>query len=103
MDETQRNQLLLLLGLADLEENTTLVTYYYTRIYKEPCMTSTQTGHAWMKGILSGHPIRCVNAFRMSADLFMQLCGELQQKYGLMSSSKISVKKKLEYSCILLP
>ncbi|KAJ9543744.1 hypothetical protein OSB04_023451 [Centaurea solstitialis] len=64
-------------------------------MYKELCMTSTQTGYAWMKESLSGHPIRCVNAFRMSADLFMQLCEELQQKHGLMSSSKISVQEKV--------
>lgn len=88
-------QLLLLLGLANLEENVALFTYYYTRIYKEPCMTSTQTGHAWMKEILSGHPIRCVNAFRMSANLFAQLCEDLQQNYGLMSSRNISVQEKV--------
>ncbi|KAJ9561339.1 hypothetical protein OSB04_006499 [Centaurea solstitialis] len=81
--------------LANLEENTALVTYYYTRIYKELCMTLTQTGYAWMKEVLSGHPIRCVNAFRMSLDLFMQLCEDLQQKYGLTSSSKISVQEKV--------
>ncbi|KAJ9560157.1 hypothetical protein OSB04_005317 [Centaurea solstitialis] len=95
MDDNQRNQLLLLLDLANLEEDVALSTYYYTRIHKEPCMTSTQTGHAWMEEILNGHPIRCVNAFRMSASLFMQLCKELQQKYGLMPSRKISVQEKV--------
>ncbi|KAJ9565357.1 hypothetical protein OSB04_001323 [Centaurea solstitialis] len=100
MDDNQRNQLLLLLDLANLEEDVALSTYYYTRIHKEPCMTSTQTGHAWMEEILNGHPIRCVNAFRMSASLFMQLCKELQQKYGLMPSRKISVQEKDCIGCI---
>ncbi|KAJ9546864.1 hypothetical protein OSB04_019407 [Centaurea solstitialis] len=95
MDDNQRNQLLLHFDLANLEEDVELNRYYYTRIHKEPCMTSTQTGHAWMEEILNGHPIRCVNAFRMSASLFMQLCKELQQKYGLMPSRKISMQEKV--------
>ncbi|KAL6583736.1 hypothetical protein OROMI_003025 [Orobanche minor] len=67
-----------------------LAGYYYTHIYKEPCMTSLQTGELWMKEVLNGHPIRSVNAFRMDSTLFMQLCEELTSKYGLKASSKKS-------------
>ncbi|KAL4565069.1 hypothetical protein LXL04_029151 [Taraxacum kok-saghyz] len=46
-----------------------VIYYYYTHIYEEPCMTSEQTGEASMKKVLSGHPNRCICAFRMSASL----------------------------------
>ncbi|GKE18512.1 putative nuclease HARBI1 [Tanacetum coccineum] len=72
-----------------------LSAYYYKYMYKEPCMTSSQNGKAWMNEILNGNPIRCVNAFRMHPDVFMKLCGELEAKYGLKSSDRISVVEKL--------
>ena len=37
--------------------------YYYNYIYKEPCMTSTLTGEIWIKELINGNPIHCVNAF----------------------------------------
>ena len=45
-------------------------------------MTSLQTGEYWINEILSGNPIRCVNAFRMHPGVFMKLCDELESKYG---------------------
>nr|KAJ0216008.1 hypothetical protein LSAT_V11C300144460 [Lactuca sativa] len=56
-----------------------VINYYYPHTYKEPCMTSNQTGEAWMEEILNGHPIRCINTFRMSASLFTQLCEDLEK------------------------
>ncbi|XP_071740360.1 uncharacterized protein [Rutidosis leptorrhynchoides] len=53
-------------------------------------MTSSLTGEAWVMEVLNGHPIRCVNAFRMHPDLFRKLCGELETNYGLQSSDKMS-------------
>ncbi|XP_071718684.1 uncharacterized protein [Rutidosis leptorrhynchoides] len=53
-------------------------------------MTSSLTGEAWVIEVLNGHPIRCVNAFRMHPDLFRKLCGELETNYGLQSSDKMS-------------
>ena len=91
MDDNQRNQILLLLTLSSLEEHVEVVNYYYTHIYKEPCMTSKQAGEAWMREILNGHPIRCINAFCMSASLFRQLCEDLKNNYGLKSNDRISV------------
>ena len=69
--------------------------YYYKYMYKQPCMTSPQTGEVWMNEILNGNPIRCVNAFRMHPTVFNNLCGELESKYGLKSSDKMSIVEKL--------
>ena len=49
--------------------------YYFKYMYKEPCMTSPQTGEAWMNEVLNGHHIRSVNAFRMHSHVFLKLCG----------------------------
>nr|GEW52782.1 putative nuclease HARBI1 [Tanacetum cinerariifolium] len=64
-------------------------------IHKELCMTASQTGEAWMKEVLNGNPIRCVNAFRMHPNVFSKLCGELESSYGLKSSDKMTAVEKL--------
>ncbi|PWA98188.1 nuclease HARBI1 [Artemisia annua] len=58
-------------------------------------MTSSQKGQAWMNEVLNGNPIGCVNAFRIHSNVFMKLCGELEAKYGLKSSDRISVVENL--------
>ena len=69
--------------------------YFFKYTYKDPCMTSNQTGVSWMNEILKGHPIRCVNAFRMHQNVSLELAKELELKYGLVSSDKMSVVEKL--------
>ncbi|XP_019196309.1 PREDICTED: putative nuclease HARBI1, partial [Ipomoea nil] len=49
----------------------------------------------WMKEVLNGHHIRCVNAFRMDSDLFKQLCEDLYSKYGLQSTRNMSYVEKV--------
>ncbi|KAL4567082.1 hypothetical protein LXL04_022654 [Taraxacum kok-saghyz] len=95
IDEAQREELLYHLLLHNQEADDVAIYYYYTHIYKEPCMTSEQTGEAWMKEILNGHPNRCIGAFRMSASLFTKLCEYLQNNYGLTSSDRMSVKENV--------
>jgi len=74
---------------------TLMTIYYYKYIYKEPSMTSSLTGEMWIKELINGNPIRCVNAFRMEPDLFVRLCKELSTKYGLRSSSRCQFLRKL--------
>lgn len=81
--------------MASCSTTTLASAYYYKYMYKEPCVTSSQKGQAWMNEVLNGNPIRCVNAFRMHPNVFMKLCGELEAKYGLKSSDRISVVEKL--------
>ena len=54
--------------------------YYLTFIHKEPCMTSTQTGHKWLIEILGGNVNRCFNMFRMNSDVFLRLCHRFRRK-----------------------
>ncbi|KAL2943745.1 Argininosuccinate synthase [Bienertia sinuspersici] len=49
----------------------------------------------WMLEMLNGHPIRCVNAFRMQPQLLMKLCNDLSSKYGLKASCNMSVHEKV--------
>ncbi|XP_019158198.1 PREDICTED: uncharacterized protein LOC109154913, partial [Ipomoea nil] len=58
-------------------------------------MHDTNKGQEWMKEVLNGHPIRCVNAFRMDSDLFKQLCEDLYSKYGLQSTRNMSYVEKV--------
>lgn len=81
--------------MASYSTSVLAAEYYYKYMYKEPCMTSPQTEEAWMNEVLKRNPIRCVNAFRMHPNVFMKLCGELESKYGLKSSNKMSVVEKL--------
>ncbi|XP_021851740.1 uncharacterized protein [Spinacia oleracea] len=69
--------------------------YFYKYIYKEPCMTSILTGEMWVKEVLTGNPIRCVNAFRMEPQLFLRLCNDLSTKYGLKASCNMSIREKV--------
>lgn len=72
-----------------------IATYFCKYIYKEPCMTSNQTGEDWMNDVLNGHYIRCINAFRMESSVFRQLCEELHLTYGLEPSKKMTVVEKV--------
>ncbi|GKB01291.1 hypothetical protein Tco_0829335 [Tanacetum coccineum] len=58
-------------------------------------MTSQQKGEDWMKDVLNGNSIHCVNAFRMHPHIFKKLCRELQANYELKSSDKMSALEKL--------
>ena len=59
-------------------------------------MTSILTGEMWVKEMLIGNPIRCVNAFRMEPQLFLKLCNDLSSKYGLKSSRNMSIHEKVD-------
>ena len=74
---------------------TLIMVYYYKYVYKEPCMTSSLTGEIWIKELINGHPIRCVNALRMEPDLFVRLSKELYSKYGLRPSNRMSIFEKV--------
>ncbi|GKC19597.1 ALP1-like protein isoform X2 [Tanacetum coccineum] len=48
-----------------------------------------------MNEILNGNHMRCVNAFRMHPIVFINLCEELESKYELKSSDRMSVVEEL--------
>ena len=67
---------LLLAAIANVEQ------YNMSYVDKIPCRTSALTGWAWIMELLS-NKTRCHENLRMSRELFLALCGELVNKYGL--------------------
>ncbi|KAJ9184076.1 hypothetical protein P3X46_007856 [Hevea brasiliensis] len=72
-----------------------ITEYFYKYIYKETCKVSYQTGLKWLLEVLQGHQDHCVNMFRIHKDIMIQLCFNLESKYGLKSSRRMSVMKKV--------
>ena len=67
---------LLLAAIANVEQ------YNMSYVDQIPCRTSTLTGWAWIMELLS-NKTRCHENLRMSRELFLVLCGEVVNKYGL--------------------
>ncbi|XP_074318297.1 protein ANTAGONIST OF LIKE HETEROCHROMATIN PROTEIN 1-like [Silene latifolia] len=95
MDNVERKKKRKLFWIMATSTTSAISTYLYIYIYKEPCMTSIFTGEIWMQEVLNGHPIRCVNAFRMESSVFKQLCQDLQLNYESRGSNKMSVIEKV--------
>ncbi|GFS31990.1 hypothetical protein Acr_00g0020260 [Actinidia rufa] len=72
---------LMLAAIANVEE------YNMRYVDKIPCRTSALTGWAWLMELLS-NKTRCHENLRMSRELFLALCGELINKYGLLVTDK---------------
>ena len=79
-----------------------VIDYFLKHIYKEPCMTSYMSGEKWVNELLHGHEKRCFNMFRMNQCTFQQLCMELENKYGLQPSDRMSIWRKWVYLYIFL-
>ena len=47
-----------------------IANYFLTYVIKNPCRTSTLTGHQWVQEILHGHHVRCYEQFRMKKHVF---------------------------------
>lgn len=91
-DSTQFCLLQLLVHAEDdeIEAITAIISNYSTTLLKEPCRTSSQSGHAWVQEILQGHPQRCYDMFRMEKDIFLQLYDELVQ-HGLRPTRRTGI------------
>lgn len=63
--------------------------YHDTYLVKTPCMDSYQTGNRWIMELLRGHASRCYRMFRMEKDVFIRLCNDLHDNYGLRGSKNI--------------
>ena len=69
--------------------------YYVSHIHKELCMTSYLTGKRWMDELLNGHKLRCFNNLRMYSNLFVELCTDLEERYGLKELYRMSIFEKV--------
>ncbi|XP_034912237.1 uncharacterized protein [Populus alba] len=56
---------------------------------------SDSDGMRWLTEVLRGHWKRSVNMFRMDATTFLSLCTDLETRYGLKPSRRMSVIEKV--------
>lgn len=73
----------------------TMEYYYEKYIHKSPCMDSFQTGNKWVMEMLRGNEKRCYRMFRMDKCVFLQLCTDLENNYGLRGSRRMCVAEML--------
>jgi hypothetical protein len=69
--------------------------YYINYMLKEPCMVSYNTGMYWLTEVLWGHWKWCINMFRMDTSTLLSLCSDLEIKYRLKPSKRMSVIEKV--------
>ncbi|XP_059658403.1 protein ALP1-like [Cornus florida] len=67
--------------------------YFECNMKPRPCRTSGLQGHAYMLEILSGHPARCFQMFRMEVHVFINLCERLKG-LGLKDSRYLTVQEQ---------
>ena len=70
--------------------------YSLNHVMNTQCRTSTLTSHEWVQEIINGHDVRCFQMFRMSKDVFLQLCNVLQCKYGLRPTRGIGIHEQVD-------
>ncbi|XP_022027780.1 uncharacterized protein LOC110928996 [Helianthus annuus] len=62
---------------------------------RRPCHTSNRTCHMYVNEILTSHPRRCYEIFRLHVPVFRQLCIDLVTNYGLKQSRNMSVEESV--------
>ncbi|XP_052176703.1 uncharacterized protein LOC127791007 [Diospyros lotus] len=72
-----------------------ILNYYAKYMLKEPCRTSQRTGHTLMHEILNGNETRCYQDFRMTKSIFLDLCRDLTETYGLTPTRGMSVPESV--------
>lgn len=82
-----------------------LTAAYYGDVYccKELCYTSALTGAAWVVELEEGHYLRIFRNFRMTRDVFVVLCDEVERSAPLSAWAHIGVKEKVAIFCIASP
>ncbi|XP_075675018.1 uncharacterized protein LOC142644255 [Castanea sativa] len=78
------------------------VTYYIKYIDKQPCRDSDQTGYKWLMDCLIGNEAKCHEMFRMKPHVFLQLCNDLQHRYGLRHIRHIRLEELVGICLMIL-
>ena len=92
-------------GLSDFDSDSddeknlviTLALMEYDRLYlnKQPCRTSTLTGHEWVQEIIRGNPTRIYESLRMDKQTFSLLCSKLIEIGRLKSTKNVIVEEQV--------
>ena len=64
-------------------------------ISRMPCRNSSLQGAPYLAEVLNGHPKRCYENFRMTKEMFEELCQDLHDKYMLRASHNIQIPEML--------
>ncbi|XP_020079660.1 uncharacterized protein LOC109713860 isoform X2 [Ananas comosus] len=68
---------------------------FRSTIYKQPCRTRPFTGHQLIHDILSGHPDRGYQHFRMTTTMFIRLRDELVARGFIQSTRHLTANEQL--------
>ncbi|XXG82524.1 hypothetical protein AAC387_Pa10g0452 [Persea americana] len=85
----------LLLLLTSVVMSTCLLWYRYQYLTKDKVHESAQSGRTYLNEILTGHPRKCLDIFRMSSGCFLLLVNELKHRGHLRDSRAVSVEEQL--------
>ncbi|KAL3726342.1 hypothetical protein ACJRO7_031261 [Eucalyptus globulus] len=88
--EQEEDEFLDLLSIANAS-----IAYQAMHLSKQPSMTSSYAGYAWMRELMAEdtNPIKCYNMFRMHRDVFNNLTRDLVTRYGLKGSRNTNVEE----------
>ncbi|RWR76298.1 putative nuclease HARBI1 [Cinnamomum micranthum f. kanehirae] len=81
--------------LTSVVTSTCLLWYRYQYLSEDKVHESAQSGRTYLNEILTGHPHKCLDIFRMSSGCFLLLVNELKQMGHLRDSHTVSAEEQL--------
>jgi hypothetical protein len=78
-----------------LDATAVVEAYIQRYINRRPCRTSLLGGNEWVLEILSGHPMRCFQNFRVAPDVFMRIVEIVRSRVSQSCRSLVSIEERL--------
>jgi hypothetical protein len=66
-----------------------------THVHRRPCRTSVLRGGDWVLEVLSGHPLRCYENFRVAPDVFARIADLVRTQIEENYRSRVSIEERL--------
>ncbi|CAH9106808.1 unnamed protein product [Cuscuta europaea] len=79
-----------------------MATCVLVDVERIPCRTSILTGNAYIDELMTCHPLRCYESFRMNPHVFLRLCERLNNLDVLHDSRYIRVEEQLGIGLLVL-
>ncbi|CAH9126374.1 unnamed protein product [Cuscuta epithymum] len=79
-----------------------MTTSVLVDVEKIPCRTSILTGNAYIDELMTGHPLRCYENFRMKPHVFLHLCERLKNLDVLHDSRYLRAGEQLGIGLLVL-
>src|SRR5882762_6847095 len=84
-----------LIALMAATAATVITSHLAPSLFPTPMNTSVLTGMAWLRELLTGHPVRFYDALAMPKHVFRKLVHELELHAGLKHSKHISAEEQV--------